>query len=165
MITLPKSLIAAIVIGVAASSLLGILFFEVKNSNWSIFGDDYNNLKNSFLVMTDKSSYKIGEPITIDIINSGTSPITLDNPSYSVEIRGLDNVLIYSATFSTSGPDGVDPLISDMMLLPDETITLVWDQIKNDGNLAVQGIYKAYVKATTIDNVTIEGSTNIEIFK
>lgn len=147
---LPKSLILAIIVGVVASGLIGILFLDLKNTNELVFVKG-----ESLSVLTDKSVYKIGEPITIRIVNSGTIPLEFSDASYGLEIRGLDTMLIYSP-------------ISDQQIItlqPHEEATLVWNQIKNDGNKAVQGVYKIYSKATLSDGKKLEDSVVVEILK
>ena len=136
--------------GIIASGMLGILFLDFKNSNELIFVEGL-----SLSILTDKTNYKIGEPVSIRIINSGTVPIMFSDSSLGLKIRGLDTMLIYS------------PMTDQVLttLDPREEVTIEWDQIKNDGNPAVQGIYKIYSSGETPDGVNIEKTTNIEIFK
>ena len=184
----PKSLIVAIAVGVIASSLLGVLFIELKKGSdvTSIILKEigYNDTNSviSLSIITDKINYKIDEPINIDIINTGNIPLTFPDTSFGLEIRGLDTTLIYSlsddaeamkdmmmttmATSKIMDDDNENITSADTItLFPDDKATIIWDQIKNDGNSAVQGIYKIYAKAATFDGISIERTTNIEIFK
>ena len=50
-------------------------------------------------------------------------------------------------------------------LEPGDEITFLWDQIKNDGNTALEGVYKISAKGTDVDGNNIEKSTTVTIWK
>ena len=48
---------------------------------------------------------------------------------------------------------------------PGDEITLSWDQIKNDGDTALDGVYKISVKSMDVDGNNVEKSTTVTIWK
>ena len=65
---LAKSLVLFIGIGVVAGLAFGIYLIDVKNTNQLIFVEGP-----SISVVTEKSDFKKGEEIIIQIVNSGTT--------------------------------------------------------------------------------------------
>jgi hypothetical protein len=51
------------------------------------------------------------------------------------------------------------------ILDPEDEIIFSWDQIKNDGNIALDGVYKISVKGMDVDGNNIEKSTTVTIWK
>ena len=86
-----------------------------------------------FLIVTEKFDFKQDELIQIKIINSGTNALTFSDSSYGLKITGLSGILMYSP-ISTQVISTLDP---------GDEITFSWDQIKNDGDIALDGVYKS----------------------
>ncbi len=146
---LAKSLVIFIGVGVLAGFFFGTYLHDVKNINNPIFVDGP-----SLSIVTEKSDFKKGEEIKIRIVNSGTVPLTFPDESYGLMITGLSGMLMYSPTST---------LVSK--LEPSEEIEFVWDQIKNDGDTALEGLYKIHVKGMDSQKNNVEKSTTINIWK
>lgn len=145
----PRGLIIAVVIGIIAGAIVGVLLVTQKNGEQLEFV-----LGPSISIVTDKIDFEKGEKISIKIINSGTIPLTFSDASYGLKITGLDGRVLYSPVsaqvISTLGPT--------------EEISFVWDQIKNDGDQAAAGTYK--IISNTLDgDKTIKKSITINIYK
>ena len=50
-------------------------------------------------------------------------------------------------------------------LEPGDEIEFSWDQIKNDGDTALEGVYKISAKGLDMDGNVVEKSTTITIWK
>lgn len=145
----PKGLIVAILAGMAAGAIVGVLLVTQKNDAQLEFVDGY-----SLSIITQKKDFELGEPISITIINSGTHPLTFSDASYGLEITGLDGRVLYT------------PISAQVIsiLEPKEQVTLEWDQKKNDGDFATAGTYK--ITSSTIENKSsIKKSTTINIHR
>lgn len=138
----------AISVGVILGAILGV-FLIIYETNQVKFVEGA-----SLSVVTEKTDYKIGEPIEIHIINSGTVPLTFTDSSYGVKITALDGTLIY---FPESQKNQI-------ILQSHEEKNLVWDQMKNDGKQALQGTYKISAESMA-QNKQVKKSTTINIFK
>ena len=46
-----------------------------------------------------------------------------------------------------------------------DEVTFSWDQIKNDGDTALEGVYKISAKGLDMDGNIVEKSTTITIWK
>ena len=147
---LPRGLIIAICVGVLAGAILGIVIIEMKNTSQLVFVEGP-----SLSVVTEKTDFKKGENISIRIVNSGTVPLTFSDASYGLKITQLDGIETYSPVSAQ--------VIS--VLEPKDEITLVWDQIKNDGDKALQGVYKITSRGLDPEQKTIKKSITINIFK
>ena len=145
-----KSLIIFSSVGIVAGLLLGVYLIDVKNTSQLVYVEGF-----SLSVVTEKSDFKKGEEIKIRIVNSGTLPLTFSDASYGLRITGLSGMLMYSP-------------ISDHTLStlePREEIEFVWDQIKNDGSPALEGLYKIHAKAMDAQENKVEKSITINIWK
>ena len=147
---LPKSLVIFIGIGLISGLAFGVYLLDVKNTNQLIFVEGP-----SISVVTEKIDFKKGEEIKIRIVNSGTVPLIFSDASYGLRITGLSGILMYT-------PISVQ-VISE--LKPNEEAKLVWNQIKNDGDAALDGIYKISSHATNVAGKSIEKSISITIWK
>jgi hypothetical protein len=145
----PRGLIRAVVIGIIAGAIVGVLLVTQKNGEQLEFV-----VGPSISIVTEKIDFEQGEQILIKIINSGTSPLTFSDASYGLKITGLDGKVLFSP-FSAQ-------VIST--LEPAEEISFVWDQIKNDGDQAAAGTYKIITNALDGDK-TIKKSITINIYK
>lgn len=123
---------------------------DLKNTNELIFVEG-----SSVSIFTEKVDYKRGEPIHITIVNTGTVPITYPDTSYGLRVTGLSGMLMFS-------PSSEETMT---ILHPKEEVEFVWDQIKNDGNAALEGLYKVSSKGVDPDGKKIEKSTTINLWK
>jgi len=147
---IPRSLSIAIIVGVLAGGLFGLLFVKIDNNNQLEFVEG-----SSLSIVTEKINFDLGEEITIKIINSGTNQLSFSDASYGLQIRGLDGRVFYSPTAAQ--------VIS--ILEPKEEKTFVWSQMKNDGDKALAGTYKITTSALDDAGQTIKKSITINIYK
>jgi len=133
-----------------AGLIFGFYLHEIKNTNQLVYVDGP-----SISIVTEKSDFKKGEEIKITVVNSGTTSITFSEPSYSLRITGLFGIVIYS------------PLISQVptTLKPGEEIVYVWNQIKNNNDPVLEGLYK--INSNGIDSLgnNVEKSVIVNIWK
>ena len=130
--------------------IFGIYLIDAKSTGQLVFVDGP-----SISVVTEKVDFKQGEEIKIKIINSGTVPITFSDSSYGLRITGLSGILMYSP-ISTQ-------VIS--VLEPRGEVEFSWDQIKNDGDKALEGLYKISAKGADSQGNKVERSTTVTIWK
>ena len=147
---LAKSLVIFIGIGVIVGLVFGIYLIDVKNTSQLVFVEGP-----SVSVVTEKSDFKKGEEIKIRIVNSGTVPLTFSDSSYGLKITGLSGILMYTPVSAQ--------VISH--LDPGDEIELSWNQIKNDDNAALEGLYKISTKGVDEQENNVEKSTTITIWK
>ena len=147
---LAKSLVIFIGIGVIAGLGFGVYLIDVKNTSQLVFVDG-----SSVSVVTEKFDFKKGEEIKIRIVNSGTTPLTFSDSSYGLKITGLSGILMYTPVSAQ--------VISH--LEPGDEIEFSWDQIKNDGDSALEGLYKISAKGVDAQENVVEKSTTITIWK
>ena len=147
---LAKSLVIFISIGVIAGLGFGVYLIDVKNTSQLVFVEGP-----SISVVTEKFDFKQGEEINIRIVNSGTVPVTFSDASYGLRITGLSGILMYtpvSAQVISTLPPGAE-------------IEFSWDQIKNDGDTALEGLYKISAKGLDEQGNKVERSTTVTIWK
>ena len=147
---LAKSLVLFIGIGVIAGLGFGVYLIDVKNTSQLVFVEGP-----SVSVVTEKSDFKIGEEIKIRIVNSGTVPLSFPDSSYGLRITGLSGILMYTPVSAQ--------VISH--LEPGDEIEFSWDQIKNDGDTALEGLYKISTKGADAQENNVEKSTTVTIWK
>ena len=147
---LAKSLIIFIVVGIIAGFGIGIYTIDYKTNNQLVFVEG-----SSISLVTEKFDFKQDELIQIKIVNSGTNELTFSDSSYGLKITGLSGILIYSPVSAQ--------VIST--LDPSDEIIFSWDQIKNDGNAALEGVYKISATGMDTDGNNIEKSTTVTIWK
>lgn len=145
-----KSLVIFAGIGIISGLAFGVYLIDVKNTIQLIFVDGP-----SISIVTEKFDFKKGEEIKIQIVNSGNVPIIFSDTSYGLRITGLSGMLMYSP-FSK-------PVISQ--LDPGDEIEFLWDQIKNDGDVSLEGLYKISAKGKDIQGNNVEKSTTVTIWK
>ncbi len=145
-----KSLVIFVGIGLIAGLVFGIYLLDVKNTNQLVFVEG-----SSISIVTEKFDFKQNEEIKIQIINSGTIPLTFHDASYGLRITGLSGILMYS------------PISAQVIsqLEPSDEIEFSWDQIKNDGDKALEGLYKISAKGVDIQGNQVEKSTTVAIWK
>ena len=149
-----KTLILFIAVGLIAGLVFGLYLIDVKNTNQLVFVDGP-----SISIVTEKFDFKKGEEIKIRIINSGTVPLTFSDSSYGLRITGLSGMLMYTPD-NFQGSD-----LESYLLAPKEEVEFVWDQIKNDGDSTLEGLYKIHSKGFNPENKKVEKSTAITIWK
>lgn len=96
---------------------------------------------------TDKSSYNLGEQVTITVTNNGDETVTIPNGYVILNEAGEEiyrpNVLCYMPP-----------------LAPGETYVYVWDQICDDGKSAIAGDYTIDTYFDSTDVKLFDSSTN-----
>ncbi|MBT8252294.1 MAG: hypothetical protein KJO99_05640 [Nitrosopumilus sp.] len=147
---LAKSLVIFIAIGVVSGFTFGVYLMDVKNTNQLVYVEGP-----SISLVTEKFDFKKGEEIKIRIVNSGTIPITFNDTSYGLRITGLSGILMYTPISAQ--------VISN--LAPGDEIEFSWDQIKNDGDAALEGLYKISAKGLDEKGNQVEKSTTVTIWK
>ena len=147
---LAKSLVLFIGLGVIAGLVFGVYLIDVKSNSQLVFVEG-----SSVSIVTEKSDFKKGEAINIRVINSGTTLLTFSDDSYGLRITGLSGILMYAPTAS-------HPISS---LEPGDEISFLWDQIKNDGDIALEGLYKISVKGIDELENKVENSITVAIWK
>ena len=145
-----KSLIIFVGIGLISGLAFGVYLLDVKNTNQLVFVEG-----SSISIVTEKFDFKQGEEIKIKIVNSGTTPLTFSDTSYGLRITGLSGILMYSPVAAQ--------VISQ--LEPGDEIEFSWDQIKNDGDSALEGLYKISAKGVDKQENRVEKSTTVTIWK
>ena len=148
---LAKSLVLFIGIGLVAGLVFGLYLIDVKITSQLVFVEG-----SSISIVTEKSDFKKGEEITIRIVNSGTVPLTFPDASYGLRITGLSGILMFSPVIS-------DDIISN--LDPKDEITFSWNQIKNNGDESLEGLYKISAKGIDNEGNNVEKSTTVTIWK
>lgn len=148
-----KSLLGFILVGVIAGFVFGLYLIDVKNTPQLVFVEGP-----SISIVTEKFDFKKGEEIKIKIVNSGTEPIMFSDSSYGFQITGLSGMLMYA-------PEKSGFTSQNYSLAPKEEIEFVWDQIKSDGDSALEGLYKLSSVGIDPSGKKIQKSTTITIWK
>ena len=147
---LAKSLIIFIGVGIIAGFAFGVYLIDFKTTTQLVFVEG-----TSLSIITEKFDFKQDESIQIRIVNSGTNELIFSDSSYGLKITGLSGILMYSPVSAQ--------VIST--LDPGDEITFSWDQIKNDGDTALEGVYKISTIGMDVDGINIEKSTTVTIWK
>ena len=147
---IPRGLIIGITIGVIAAAIFGIFALTINNQRQQLVFVEGPSLS----IITEKIDFSLGENIQIKIINTGTTPLVFSDASYGLQIVGLDGRILYS------------PFAAQVIstLEPKEEQTFVWNQIKNDGEQAIEGRYKI-ISTANYEGKTIKKSITINILK
>ena len=147
---LAKSLIIFIVIGVISGFAYGVYLMDVKNTTQLVYVEG-----SSLSLVTEKFDFKKGEEIKIRIVNSGTTSLIFPDTSFGLRITGLSGILMYT------------PVVSQVVshLDPGDEIEFLWDQIKNDGDVALEGLYKISAKGIDEQGIVVEKSITVTIWK
>ena len=147
---LAKSLIIFVCVGIITGFVFGIYLIDFKNTTQLVFVEG-----TSLSIVTEKFDFKQDELIQIRIVNSGTTELTFSDSSYGLKITGLSGILMYS-------PISVQMIST---LEPGDEIIFSWDQIKNDGDAVLEGVYKLSAKGLDVQGNTVEKSTTVTIWK
>ena len=123
----PRGLILALLIGLVAGPVFGIILYQTDTHEQLVFVDG-----SSISILTEKIDFDLGEEISIKIINSGTTELTFSDTSYGLEIKQLDGIVVFR------------PLSSQVIstLNSHDEIEFSWDQLKNNGEQRLEGSYK-----------------------
>ena len=148
--SVPKGLVIAGCVGVISGLILGFFTYSQTNHEQLIFEDGP-----SISIVTGKLDFRLGEEISIKIVNSGTVPLTFSDASYGLKITGLDGVLYYK------------PVAAQVVstLEPDDKVTFVWNQKKLDGSYSLEGIYKIVIEGFDPENNRVKKSVAINVLK
>ena len=146
---LAKSLIIFITVGIITGFAFGIYLIDYKTTTQLVFVEG-----SSISIVTEKFDFKQDELIQIKIINSGTNQLFFPDSSYGLKITGLSGILMYS------------PISAQIISTLDPGIEIIfsWDQIKNDGDTALDGVYKIFVKGIDADGNNVEKSITVTIW-
>jgi len=146
----PKGLLFAIILGGVSGPIFGIILYEYGVEEQLVYVEG-----TSLSLVTEKTTFDLGEPIQIIIVNSGTDELKFSDTSYGLVIKQLDSIPIYS------------PISSQVVSKLDshQEVTFVWDQLKNNGEPILEGTYKITSKAITLDGSIIEKIITIHVFK
>jgi len=143
---IPKGLLLAIIVGMSSALALGVYLDNTYNDNTIKFVDGP-----SITVTSDKSDYKLGESVKLEIINTGTVDVSLGKEP-SLLVRALDGTEFFSMS-----SDGTK-------LAPKEKIAITWDQQKNDNSHVLEGRY--VIESFAFDgNTMVHDSITVNIFK
>ena len=148
---IPKGALIGLGSGIIAATIFGIFLSGLTNQVPALVYVEGP----SFSIFTEKINFKIGEDITIKIVNSGTVPLTFSDSSYGLKIIGLDGRILYS-------PQS-EQVIS--ILQPKEEKMFVWDQTKSNGEKVIEGRYKIVSNTIQNNKKMLEKSLTINIFK
>jgi len=146
----PKGLLFAIILGGVSGPIFGIFLYEYGIEDQLVYVEG-----TSLSLVTEKTTFDLGEPIQIRVVNSGTDELKFSDTSYGLVIKQLDSIPIYS------------PMSAQVISKLDshKEVTFVWDQLKNNGEPILEGTYKITAKAITLDGSIIEKIVTIHIFK
>jgi len=146
----PRGLVIAILIGMLAGLTLGFFVDYQSNHEQLVFQEGP-----SISILTEKTDFKLGEIITIKIVNSGTIPLVFPDASYGLKVTGLDSVMYYM------------PVAAQVIttLEPKEGITFIWNQKRMDGSDSSGGIYKIVVEGFDPENNKVKKSIAINVLK
>lgn len=148
---IPKGALIGLGSGIVAAIIFGIFLSSAANQAPVLVYVDGPSLS----IITEKTNFKIGEDITIKIINSGTVPLTFSDSSYGLKIIGLDGRILYS-------PPSAQVIST---LQPKEEKVFVWDQTKSDGDKVIDGRYKIVSNMIQNNGKMLGKSLTINIFK
>ncbi len=147
---IPLGLIIGIILGVAAGAIFGVFTISIDDDKQLkfVFGP-------SLSIITEKTDFKLGEEISIKVINSGTVPLSFSDASYGLKIINLDGWNIYS------------PISAQVIstLEPTQEVSFVWDQIKNNGEPLLEGLYKIETETKDDQGKTVKKTITINIVK
>jgi hypothetical protein len=144
---IPKSLLLSVGMGVVAAAALGIYFAKLGSQDLEFAQGP------AISVFVEKQNYKLGEKISIGIINSGTTKVTFSSELPSLRIRALDGTVFFSTSFN------------GLQLTPNQRHVFEWEQLKNDNSKVIEGRYVIDSFAYDADNQKISDSVTVNIVK
>ena len=148
---IPRGAAIFFIVGVVGAGLIGEYLSEIANQAPTLVYENGPSLS----IIPEKINYRLGEPVHVRIINSGTVPLTFSDSSYGLKIVGLDGTAIFLPVSAQ--------VIST--LNPKEEKTFVWNQTKTDGSKIFQGRYKIISSTWADSSNVLKKSVTINIFK
>ena len=148
--SLPRGLMIALCVGIMSGLILGLVAYSQNSHEQLVFEDGP-----SISILTEKIDFKLGEQISIKIVNSGTVPLTFSDASYGLKVTGMDGGLYYV------------PVAAQVVtkLEPKEEVTFVWNQKRLDNSDSLQGRYKIVVEGFDPENNKVKKSIAINVIK
>ena len=148
--SLPRGLMIALCVGMMSGLILGLVTYSQNSHEQLVFEDGP-----SISILTEKIDFKLGEQISIKIVNSGTVPLTFSDASYGLKVTGMDGVLYYV------------PMAAQVItkLDPKEEVTFVWNQKKLDNSDSLEGRYKIVAEGIDPENNKVKKSVAINVLK
>ena len=74
-----------------AGPIFGIILYEYGVEEQLVYVDG-----TSLSIVTEKTNFNLGEPISIQIVNSGTDELKFPDASFGLVIKQLDSIPIFS---------------------------------------------------------------------
>lgn len=133
--------------GAASGLIAGLLLMDTSGGNIQYVEGP------SITVETDRRDYHRGDAVIAVIVNSGSVPLASDN-SWSFRVTGLSGMLMYEAPI---------PVARD--LEPGLRDSITWDQIKTDGDAALEGLYRISVEGYGPDGQAVQDWVTFSIWK
>ena len=148
--SLTRGLMIALCVGMMSGLILGLVAYSQNSHEQLVFEDGP-----SISILTEKIDFKLGEQISIKIVNSGTVPLTFSDASYGLKVTGMDGVLYYV------------PVAAQVVtkLEPKEEVTFVWNKKRLDNSDSLQGRYKIVVEGFDPENNKVKKSIAINVLK
>jgi hypothetical protein len=148
--SLPKGLMIALCVGMVSGLTLGLVTYSQTNHEQLVFEDG-----SSISIVTEKIDFKMGEQISIKIVNSGTVPLIFSDTSYGLKVTGMDGMLYYV------------PVATQIVtkLDPKEVVIFAWNQKKMDNSDSLEGRYKIVVEGVDPENKKVKKSIAINVLK
>lgn len=148
---IPKGATICFVIGVLGAGALGAYLYQISSQTPKLVYVDGPSLT----VIPDKINYRLGQPVHIRVINSGSTPLVFSDSSLDLKIRGLDGTIIYSPP-STG---------TSVTMSPHQEAMFVWNQTKNGGGKVFEGRYK--IESNTLPEAgnELKKSVTINVFQ
>ena len=148
--SLPNGLMIALCVGIISGLILGLVTYAQSNHEQLVFEEG-----SSISIVTEKIDFKLGEQISIKIVNSGTVSLTFSDASYGLKVTGMDGVLYYV------------PVVAQVVtkLEPKEVVTFIWNQKKMDNSDSSEGRYKIIAEGVDPENNKVKKSIAINVLK
>ena len=148
--SLPRGLMIALCVGMISGLILGLVAYSQNSHEQLVFEDG-----SSISILTEKTDFKLGEQISIKIVNSGTVSLTFSDASYGLKVTGMDGVLYYV------------PVAAQVVtkLEPKEEVTFVWNQKRMDSSDTLEGRYKIVAEGIDPENNKVKKSVAINVLK
>lgn len=134
---IPKGLFIAIIVGVSSAFALGVYLEKTYNDQTIKFTDGP-----AISIMSAKSDYFLGEPVKIELVNTGTVDLFFSSQAPSLRVRALDGTEFFSMSYD------------DTHLAPKEKLDITWSQQKNDNSFVLEGLY-------VIESFAFDGNTKV----
>lgn len=152
-----KSLVVFAGAGAIAGLVFGIYLIDARHAGQLVFVEGP-----SLSIVTEKSDFKKGEHVKIRIVNSGTVPLTFSDAAYGLRITGLSGMPMYEPVLV---PEAAAETEAASELGPREEAEFVWDQIKNDGEQVLEGLYKIRSEGEDPHGNGVKKSVTVTIWK